>query len=122
MLKDDNISSSTSRAFWSTLQSRFVLFSFEKGRGGVCKTELIQMPSFYRTEGEHKSHLPAHLKDGEIKEFWKMLVPRSKPHICSCPLSCPCLAQSGPIWLQRREASEKPTVGAGSAKNLERNK
>lgn len=69
MLKDDNISSSTSLAFWSTLQSRFVLFSFEKGRGGVYKIGLIQMHSFYRTERDHKSHLPAHLKDGEIKEY-----------------------------------------------------
>ena len=42
---------------------------------------------------------PLVLKMGKIKAYWKILVTWSKLHRCSCPLSCPFLAQSGPIWL-----------------------
>lgn len=37
-----------------------------------------------------------------------------KPHRWCCPLRCPFLAQSRPIWLQKTKASEKSTGGAES--------
>lgn len=96
----------------SAQQVCFVL-TLKRERSG-WETGLIQMLRLYGAGREHKSHPPVHLKDGEIKEFWKTLVAWSKPHWCSCPLSCPFLAWSGPIPLQRTEASEKSTGRAGS--------